>query len=126
MGVTPAAVWLVPEVDADRRSLPHRFQNFTSPTRNPEPYDTCSIANASGSVAAAITRRSLRRGTVHTLVGPTDAQIQLVLNGKQGTAMASWKQLSDTDIAAVITYTRNSWGNKSGDVLPPAVKTARQ
>jgi cytochrome c oxidase subunit 2 len=60
------------------------------------------------------------------VTGPTDAQIQLVLNGKQGTAMASWKQLSDTDLAAVITYTRNSWGNKSGDVMPAAVKAARK
>ena len=50
--------------------------------------------------------------------GPADAQIALVLNGKTGTAMPAWKQLSDADIAAVITYTRNSWGNKSGDVLP--------
>jgi cytochrome c oxidase subunit 2 len=58
--------------------------------------------------------------------GPVDAQIALVLQGKTGTAMPAWKQLSDADIAAVITYTRNSWGNKSGDVLPPAVKTARQ
>jgi cytochrome c oxidase subunit 2 len=58
--------------------------------------------------------------------GPADAQIALVLHGKTGTAMPAWKQLSDAEIAAVITYTRNSWGNKSGDVLPPAVKTARQ
>ena len=41
-----------------------------------------------------------------------------MLNGKPGTAMAAWKQLSDTELAAVITYTRNSWGNKTGDVLP--------
>jgi cytochrome c oxidase subunit II len=58
--------------------------------------------------------------------GPADAQIALVLHGKSGTAMPAWKQLSDAEIAAVISYTRNSWGNKSGDVLPPAVKTARQ
>ena len=58
--------------------------------------------------------------------GPVDAQIALVLQGKTGTAMPAWKQLSDVDIASVITYTRNSWGNKSGDVLPTAVKTARK
>jgi cytochrome c oxidase subunit 2 len=60
------------------------------------------------------------------VAGPADAQIALVLHGKPGTAMASWKQLSDADIAAVITYTRNSWGNKSGDVMPAAVKAARK
>jgi len=52
--------------------------------------------------------------------GPAEAQIALVLNGKTGTAMPSWKQLSDTDIAAVITYTRNSWGNHSGEAIQPA------
>ncbi|MCC7215143.1 MAG: cytochrome c oxidase subunit II [Burkholderiales bacterium] len=58
--------------------------------------------------------------------GPVDPQLALVLNGKTGTAMPAWKQLSDADIAAVVTYTRNSWGNKAGDVLPAAVKVARQ
>ena len=52
--------------------------------------------------------------------GPADAQIALVLAGKTGTAMPSWKQLSDTDIAAVITYTRNAWGNHTGEAIQPA------
>jgi cytochrome c oxidase subunit 2 len=60
------------------------------------------------------------------VAGPPQDQIHLVLNGKPGTAMPPWKQLSDADIASVITYTRNSWGNKSGDVMPAAVKAARQ
>ena len=46
-------------------------------------------------------------------------------NGRPGTAMASFKQLSDTDLAAVITYTRNSWSNKAGEVQPAEVKSAR-
>jgi cytochrome c oxidase subunit 2 len=52
--------------------------------------------------------------------GPADAQIALLLTGKAGTAMPSWKQLSDTDIAAVITYTRNAWGNHTGEAIQPA------
>ncbi len=52
--------------------------------------------------------------------GPTAAQIALVLAGKAGTAMPAWKQLSNVDIAAVITYTRNSWGNHSGEAVQPA------
>jgi len=60
------------------------------------------------------------------VVGAPQDPIHLVLNGKPGTAMPPWKQLSDVDIAAVITYTRNSWGNKAGEVLPAAVKAARQ
>ena len=58
--------------------------------------------------------------------GPPEGQIDIVLNGKPGTAMPPWKHLSDADIASVITYTRNSWGNKAGVVLPVAVKTARK
>ncbi len=59
--------------------------------------------------------------------GPADAQIALLLNGKAGTAMPAWKQLSDTDIAAVITYTRNAWGNHSGEAIQPsAILAARK
>jgi cytochrome c oxidase subunit 2 len=60
--------------------------------------------------------------------GPVKEHLNRVLNGKNGTSMASFgKQLSDTDIAAVITYERNSWSNKTGDVLQPAdVKAARK
>lgn len=58
--------------------------------------------------------------------GPPEGQIDIVLNGKPGTAMPAWKQLSDSEIAAVITYTRNSWGNKAGAVMPAAVKAARK
>jgi len=58
--------------------------------------------------------------------GPKAAQVALVLNGKPGTAMAAWKQLSDAEIAAVITYTRNSWGNRTGEALQPSeIKAAR-
>ena len=59
--------------------------------------------------------------------GPKDGHIDIVLNGKPGTAMAAFgKQLNDTDIAAVITYERNSWGNKSGIVQPAEVKARRK
>jgi len=58
--------------------------------------------------------------------GPRAGQISIVLNGKPGTPMPPWTQLSDPDLAAVITYTRNSWGNKTGDVLQPSeIKAAR-
>jgi len=61
------------------------------------------------------------------VTGAKADQILLVLNGKAGTAMTSWKQLSDADLAAVITYTRNSWGNKAGEAVQPAeIKAARQ
>ena len=59
--------------------------------------------------------------------GPKEGQVQLVLNGKAGTAMAPFKHLTDADIAAVITYTRNNWANKVGDSVTPAeVKALRK
>ena len=59
--------------------------------------------------------------------GPMAAHIELVLKGKSGTAMAAFgEQLSDTDIAAVVTYERNAWSNKLGEVIHPAeVKALR-
>jgi cytochrome c oxidase subunit 2 len=48
------------------------------------------------------------------------AQINILLNGAANGAMPAWKQLSDTEIAAVITYTKNSWSNKTGKLVQPA------
>ena len=47
-------------------------------------------------------------------------QIAIVLNGANNGTMPSWKSLSDTEIAAVITYTKNSWSNKTGKLVQPA------
>ena len=47
-------------------------------------------------------------------------QIHVLLNGQNNGAMPSWKQLSDTDIAAVISYTKNHWSNKTGQLVQPA------
>ena len=47
-------------------------------------------------------------------------QIAVMLNGQNNGAMPAWKQLSDTDIAAVISYTKNSWSNKTGQIVQPA------
>jgi len=60
--------------------------------------------------------------------GPKAGQIAIELDGKPGTAMQAFgKQLSDTDIAAVITYTRNSWGNKTGEAIQPSeIASARK
>ena len=64
-----------------------------------------------------------------TVLGPKDKQIETVLKGRPGTAMASFAHLSDVEIAAAITYTRNAWSNagKGQDpvVQPADVKSAR-
>jgi cytochrome c oxidase subunit 2 len=47
-------------------------------------------------------------------------QILVLLNGQNNGSMPAWKGLSDTDIAAVISYTKNNWSNKTGQVVQPA------
>ena len=59
--------------------------------------------------------------------GPKAGQINVVLNGRN--AMPAWKGvLSDTEIAAVITFTRNNWSNKAQEniVQPAEVLAARK
>ena len=48
------------------------------------------------------------------------AQLQILLNGAANGAMPARKQLSDTELAAVITYTKNSWNNRTGKLVQPA------
>ncbi len=47
-------------------------------------------------------------------------QIAVLLNGQNNGAMPAWKQLSDTELAAVMTYTKNSWSNKTGQTVQPS------
>ena len=47
-------------------------------------------------------------------------QIAVLLNGQNNGTMPAWKQLSDTELAAVMTYTKNSWTNKTGQLVQPA------
>ena len=49
--------------------------------------------------------------------GPKEAQYRILLNGKN--AMPNWSRLSDTELAAVMTFTRNSWSNHTGEVIQP-------
>ena len=59
--------------------------------------------------------------------GPLDGHINTVMNGVAGTAMAPFgMQLNDVDIASVITYERNSWGNDLGDMVQPAMIADRR
>ena len=51
--------------------------------------------------------------------GPKLDQIALLLNGKAGTSMASFKHLSDKDLAGVTAYTRSSWSNKAVEFAQP-------
>nr|WP_242466440.1 cytochrome c oxidase subunit II [Thiohalobacter sp. COW1] len=95
-------------------------------TRGEEVYTSncvaCHMANGEGLPGAF---PSLKGGAITT--GPVAGHIDIVLNGSAGTAMAAFGgQLSDADLAAVVTYERNAWGNDTGDVVQPAdIKAAR-
>ncbi|MBU6370285.1 MAG: cytochrome c oxidase subunit II [Burkholderiales bacterium] len=65
-------------------------------------------------------------GAAVVLDADAGKQIKVLLNG-QNNAMPAWKQLSDTEIAAVISFTKNNWSNKTGQLVQPAdVRAARQ
>jgi len=79
----------------------------------------CHQANGQGVPGAfpALDGSKVVQGSAHE-------QTELVLNGRSGTAMAAFgKQLNDVEIAAVITYTRQAWGN-AGKVQDVAVQPA--
>ena len=59
--------------------------------------------------------------------GAKAGHINIVLHGKPGTAMAPFARLTDSELAAVVTYTRNSFGNKTGEAIQPAeIRSARK
>ncbi len=66
-------------------------------------------------------------GAAVVLDADKSKQIAVLLNGQNNGTMPAWKQLSDTEIAAVISYTKNNWSNQTGQVVQPAdVQAARQ
>ncbi|HEX6136640.1 MAG TPA: cytochrome c oxidase subunit II [Casimicrobiaceae bacterium] len=62
------------------------------------------------------------------VLGPRQHQIDVVLNGQNNGKMPPWKQLSDVEIASVVSYTRNNWGNKASEnvVQPSEVRAERK
>ena len=76
---------------------------------------SCHLADGSGLPGAF---PSLRQGSAAT--GALEAHLGIVINGEPGTAMAAFgAQLGAADLAAVITYERNAWGNDTGDLVQP-------
>ena len=59
-------------------------------------------------------------GSAIVLDADKSKQIAILLNGAANGAMPAWRSLSDTEIAAVITYTKNNWSNKTGQLVQPA------
>ena len=98
----PAKVWALPELVA----------------RGQQVYGAnCTVCHqASGKGAGAIKAVD---GSPVVLDADKAKQIAVLLNGQAGGAMPAWKHLSDTDLAAVITYTKNTWSNQTGQIVQP-------
>ena len=78
----------------------------------------CAACHQSDGMGLAPAFPALAGSSVAT--GPVSEHIDVVLNGREGTAMQAWgNMLSEADIAAALTYTRNAFGNESGDVVQP-------
>ncbi|MBA3596783.1 MAG: cytochrome c oxidase subunit II [Methylibium sp.] len=106
----PAKVWALPELTA----------------RGEKVYAANCVAchQASGKGAGPIKPLD---GSAVVLDADKSKQIAILLHGAGGGAMPPWPQLSDTEIAAVATYTKNSWSNQTGQIVQPAdVAAARK
>jgi cytochrome c oxidase subunit 2 len=76
----------------------------------------CHQANGQGLAAAGFP--ALAGSPVAT--GPVHEHIRVAVHGRPGTAMAAFgPQLSDQELAAIVTYQRNAWGNNTGDLVAP-------
>lgn len=87
---------------------------------------TCAVCHKPDGTGSPPVFPALKEGKIAT--GSIDQHIDTVLNGKPGTAMQRFQdQFTDEELAAVITYERNAFGNHTGDLIQPAViKAARE
>lgn len=131
-GFMPVVVEAVPEEEftlwlAQQKAAAEKERELTSKewtldellARGEVAYQTacaaCHQADGSGVPPAF---PPLRGSPVAT--GDVMAHMDIVINGKPGTAMQAFgNQLSEVDLAAVITYERNAWGNNTGDMVTP-------
>jgi len=86
--------------------------------------NTCAVCHQATGAGMPPAIPSLKGSKIAN--GPVADHINIVMNGKPGTAMQPFKnQLSNEQIAAVITYERNSWGNNGGIVQPEEIQKTR-
>lgn len=128
----PVVVNAVPEAEyniwlADKKAKAVALRELTGKTftreelmaKGEEAYNrscaSCHMTNGEG-IAGAFP--ALKGSKIAT--GPVKDHLEVVVNGKAGTAMQAFgSQLSEVDLAAIITYERNAWGNAAGDLVQP-------
>ncbi|MEX2352996.1 MAG: cytochrome c oxidase subunit II, partial [Gammaproteobacteria bacterium] len=87
--------------------------------------DHCSTCHEPDGMGQGITYPALAGSDITT--GPLEAHLDRVMNGAADTEMKAWApQLTDRELAAVITYERNTWGNDTGDVVQPRTTYERR
>jgi cytochrome c oxidase subunit 2 len=93
--------------------------------RGEKVYQTCAACHGATGTGIPGVFPALKGSKIAT--GPVAAHLAIVMKGKAGTAMQAFAgQFNDVDIAAVVTYERNAFGNNTGDVVQPsAVKALR-
>jgi cytochrome c oxidase subunit II len=93
--------------------------------RGEKVYQTCAACHGATGTGIPGVFPALKGSKIAT--GPVAAHLAIVMKGKAGTAMQAFAgQFNDADIAAVVTYERNAFGNNTGDVVQPsAVKALR-
>ncbi len=99
----PAKVWVLPELIARGEKV--YASNCAA----------CHQANGKGGGPI-----KALDGAAVVLDADVGKQIHVLLNGQNNGAMPAWKQLTDTELAAVITYTKNNWSTKTGQLVQPA------
>ena len=93
--------------------------------RGEKVYASCAACHGATGAGVPGVFPALKGSKIAT--GPLDGHIGIVMKGKPGTAMQAYAgQLGDADIAAVITYERNAFGNSTGDVVQPSQIKAKR
>jgi len=122
--VTPAEyeVWLVDQraaAEAEAAAALGDFSHEELMTKGAEVYArSCAACHGVAGAGMGSVFPALAGSPIAT--GDMAAHINIVINGKPGTAMQAYAaQLSEVDLAAVITYERNAWGNDTGDTVTP-------
>jgi len=93
--------------------------------RGEKVYQTCAACHGATGAGIPGVFPAIKGSKIAT--GPLGAHLNIVMKGKPGTAMQAFAgQMNDADIAAVVTFQRNAFGNNTGDVVQPsAVKALR-
>lgn len=131
-GFMPVVVKAVPEAEyntwvAEQKAAAEKERELTSKdwsmdelmARGQKKYETiCAACHQVDGGGMPPTFPALNGSPIAT--GPLEGHLHRVVYGVKGTAMQAFgKQLSEVDIAAIVTYERNAWGNKTGDMVTP-------